>query len=102
MILKGLKFAVIGLMTLLSSNVMGQDLLAKQAPIDRKMRGVDSVALQRLVVKETGGIPSAALYPNWDNSYVNSYSSVLLPEKFDIDLSLRESERLEAIYIVKF
>lgn len=86
MILKELKFAVIGLMTLLSSNVMGQDLLAKQAPIDRKMRGVDSVALQRLVVKETGGIPSAALYPNWDNSYVNSYSSALLPEKFDIDL----------------
>ncbi|MCQ2268961.1 MAG: peptidoglycan DD-metalloendopeptidase family protein [Bacteroidaceae bacterium] len=86
MILKGLKFAVIGLMTLLSSNVMGQDLLAKQAPIDRKMRGVDSVALQRLVVKETGGIPSATLYPNWDNSYVNSYSSALLPEKFDIDL----------------
>lgn len=86
MIFKGLKIAALGLFTLLSSNVMGQDLLAKQAPIDRKMKGVDSIALQRLVVKETGGIPSAALYPNWDNSFVNSYSSTLLPESYDIDL----------------
>lgn len=65
---------------------MGQDLLAKQAPIDKKMRGVDSIALQRLVVKETGGIPSATLYPTWDNSYVNAYSAAALPDKYDIDL----------------
>ena len=87
MIFKGLKIAAIGLLTLFSSNVMAQDLLAKQAPIDRKMRGVDSVALQRLVVKETGGIPSADLYTNWDNSSVNAYASALLPDKFDIDLT---------------
>lgn len=86
MILQKLKIAAIGLLTLVSSNVMGQDLLAKQAPIDRKMRGVDSLALQRLVVKENGGIPSATIYPNWNNDFVNSYSDALLPEKFDIDL----------------
>ena len=86
MIFKGFKILAIGVMTMLSSNVLAQDLLAKQAPIDRKMRGVDSIALQRLVVKENGAIPSASLYSSWNNSTVNPYSSIVLPEKFDIDL----------------
>lgn len=86
MIFKGIKILTIGVLTLFSSNALAQDLLAKQAPIDRKMRGVDSIALQRLVVKENGAIPSASLYSTWNNSTVNPYSSSTLPEKFDIDL----------------
>lgn len=86
MTLKRLKIAVLGMLSLVSVNAVGQDLLAKQAPIDRKMRGVDSLALQRLVVKENGGIPSASLYGTWNNAYVN-YSDALLPESFDIDLT---------------
>ncbi len=31
---------------------MGQDLIARQAPIDRKMRAVDSVEIQRLFQQE--------------------------------------------------
>lgn len=74
------------MISLVSVNAVGQDLLAKQAPIDRKMRGVDSLALQRLVVKENGGIPSASLYGSWNNDYVN-YSDALLPDSYDIDLT---------------
>ena len=86
MIFKTLQIAVLGMLALVSTPALGQDLLAKQAPIDRKMRGVDSVALQRLVVKESGGIPAADLYTKWDNQTVNAYSDVMMPEKFDIDL----------------
>ena len=32
----------------------GQDLLARQAPVDKKMRAVDSIAIQRLFQKAAG------------------------------------------------
>lgn len=81
-----LKIALVGIFSLLSVGVMGQDLIARQAPIDRKMRGVDSVALQRLVIQENTENPSASLYPSWDNDYVSAYGNVELPETYDIDL----------------
>ena len=65
---------------------MGQDLLARQAPIDRKMKAVDSVALQRLI--ETEAIyesPSADLYEDWDNMHAHSLTTVL-PDSFRISL----------------
>ena len=37
--------AFLALATMSSLPTMGQDLLARQAPIDRKMKAVDSVAL---------------------------------------------------------
>ena len=40
---------------------MGQDLLARQAPIDRKMKAVDSVALNRLIMNEMLESPAADL-----------------------------------------
>lgn len=86
MSLKGLRLAALGCVALFNVSAMGQDLIARQAPIDRKMQGVDSVALQRLVVKENGGIPSASLYPSWNNEHVNAYGNAVMPERFDIDL----------------
>lgn len=81
-----LKYVAVGLMALCSVTVDAQDLIAKQAPIDRKMRGVDSVALQQLVIKENLENPSASLYPSWDNQYVSAYANAVLPETYDIDL----------------
>ena len=43
-----LKTGAVVVLAMLSMPVAGQDLLARQAPIDKKMRAVDSVALQRL------------------------------------------------------
>lgn len=83
---KALKLAVIGLMTLCSVSAVAQDLIARQAPIDRKIRAVDSVALQKLVVKENTANPSASLYPSWDNRYVATYADATLPDSYDIDL----------------
>lgn len=40
--------AISFVLTIMATPVMGQDLLAKQAPIDRRMKAVDSMALKRL------------------------------------------------------
>ena len=42
--------------------MMGQDLIARQAPIDKKMKAVDSVALNRLIQTEQMETPAADLY----------------------------------------
>ena len=65
-----------------------QDRLADVAPIDRKMRTVDSISLVR--IGEQTSIndlqnPAASLYPNWDNEYTRTYD-VALPSEYRIDL----------------
>ena len=62
----------------------GQDLLARQAPIDRKMKAVDSVALSRLIQFEQMGSPAADLYQDWENHY--AHRETALPDTFRIDL----------------
>ena len=64
----------------------GQDLLANQAPVDKKMRAVDSVALQRLFLQESLEDPAADLYPNWEDQYINAFANVELPQEYKIDL----------------
>ena len=65
-----------------------QDKLADVAPIDRKMRTVDSISLVR--IGEQASIndlqnPAASLYPSWDNEYTRTYD-VALPSEYRIDL----------------
>ena len=52
MILKCVKVVAAAAFALVSLNVSGQDLLARQAPIDRKLKAVDSVALIRQIKAE--------------------------------------------------
>ena len=63
---------------------VAQDLLAKQAPIDKKMKAVDSVALSRLIQNEQLESPSADLYNEWDNRY--AHKATALPDSFNINL----------------
>ena len=67
---------------------IAQDRLASIAPIDRKMRAIDSISLVRLSEQESLAElqnPAAALYPLWDNEYTRSYD-VALPSEYKIDL----------------
>ncbi|MCR5820114.1 MAG: peptidoglycan DD-metalloendopeptidase family protein [Bacteroidaceae bacterium] len=64
----------------------GQDLLARQAPIDKKMRAVDSVSIQRLLEREHKDDIVSTLYPDWEADFINRYSSVSLPQEVKIDL----------------
>ena len=58
-----LKTGAVVVLAMLSMPVAGQDLLARQAPIDKKMRAVDSVALQRLIGDEQLKIPRLVFSP---------------------------------------
>jgi murein DD-endopeptidase MepM/ murein hydrolase activator NlpD len=62
----------------------GQDLLANQAPIDRKMKAVDSLMLQQLIINEVWESPAAELYTDWDNKY--AHKATELPDSFLINL----------------
>ena len=64
--------------------VAAQDLLAKQAPVDRKMKAVDSMVLKRIIEQEEKYNPSADLYEDWNNVY--AHRETTLPDSFRIDL----------------
>lgn len=86
MILKKLKtISFIALATLNIIPAMGQDLLANQAPIDRKMKAVDSVAFRQLLQTEATEMPGNDLYQDWDNRYVSRVNGIL-PDEYRIDL----------------
>jgi murein DD-endopeptidase MepM/ murein hydrolase activator NlpD len=86
MILKQLKtITFMALATLSTLPTMGQDLLANQAPIDRKMKAVDSVAFHQLLQTEATELPGTDLYQDWDNRYV-SRANGILPDEYRIDL----------------
>ena len=82
-ILKTIAFLALATMSTLPT--MGQDLLARQAPIDRKMKAVDSVALHRLIEAETFEAPATDLYDDWDNSHAHSQVTHM-PDTFRISL----------------
>ena len=71
-------------MALSAAPVAGQDLLARQAPVDRKMKAVDTVALRSIIEREQAGSLSAQLYNEWSNKY--AHRATQLPDSFRIDL----------------
>lgn len=78
------KIAIFACTALISIPAMGQDLLARQAPVDRKLKAVDSVAFRNLIQHEEMENPSEALYDEWDNKY--AHKATALPDSFLIDL----------------
>ena len=71
--------------TLTATSAAGQDLLARQAPVDRKMKAVDSIVLNRLIEQELLENPAGDLYDEWDNELTH-YSGNTLPDEMTIDL----------------
>lgn len=85
MLRKKLKtITILAVMALSALPTMGQDLLARQAPIDRRMKSVDSIALQRIIENEEYESPAADLYDDWNNKY--AHRATALPDSFRIDL----------------
>ena len=79
------RFALIALALTAVMPASAQDLLANQAPIDRKMRAVDSIQLQQMLESETVQQSAAAqLYNDWNNVY--AHRETALPDSFLIDL----------------
>lgn len=77
-------FAISMLLAVTSTTANAQDLLARQAPVDRKMAAVDTIMLRNITMREELESPSADLYANWDNKYAHRATG--LPETYKIDL----------------
>ena len=88
MILKCIRTVAVAALAMFSLNVAAQDLIARQAPIDRKLKAVDSLALVRQIKAEQAFYPAYSLYPTWKNDRVHAYgNTVSVPDSFRIDLT---------------
>lgn len=61
-----------------------QDLLARQAPIDRRAKALDTMVINRLREAEEIEEPSSELYNDWNNNYAHRGGN--LPDVYKIDL----------------
>lgn len=76
--------AIASIFTMTATSAVAQDLLARQAPIDRKMKAVDTLVLHNILVRENAETPAAALYEDWDNVY--AHRATQMPDSFRINL----------------
>ena len=81
-----IKTTVFAVAAVVSLNSFSQDLIARQAPIDKKLKSVDSLALQKQIRAEQSLYPAFDLYPNWDNETVRAYGDAIIPETYTFDL----------------
>lgn len=63
-----------------------QDLIARQAPVDRRLRAVDSIAIQRAVDRDMSGNLSSDIYTSWVTNRAHPYKRDEVPESYKIDL----------------
>ena len=80
-------FKTIALTLVLTSSTLpmaAQDLIAKMAPVDRKVKALDTLALNTIKERENMESPSADLYQDWDNRF--AHKATELPETYRIDL----------------
>ena len=63
-----------------------QDLIARQAPVDRRLRAVDSIAIQRAVDRDMTGNLSSDIYTSWVTNKAHPYKRDEVPESYKIDL----------------
>lgn len=76
--------AITAVMVLATVPAAAQDLLARQAPVDKKLKAVDTLALRSMVQREQAAAPSGQLYKDWNNRYAHRASE--LPDSFNINL----------------
>ena len=82
-----IKTGLVAVAAMVSLSSFSQDLIARQALIDKKLKTVDSLALQKQIRAEQSEYPALSLYPNWNNQYVHAYGNAIIPETYTIDLT---------------
>lgn len=82
-----IKTLFIAAAAMVSLNSFGQDLMARQAPIDRKLKSVDSLALQKQIRAEQALFPGIDIYPVWTNETVQAYKDAAIPDSYTFDLT---------------
>ncbi|MCS3102313.1 M23 family metallopeptidase [Bacteroides ovatus] len=82
-----IKTGLVAVAAMVSLSSFSQDLIARQAPIDKKLKSVDSLVLQKQIRAEQSEYPALSLYPNWNNQYVHAYGNAIIPDTYTIDLT---------------
>ena len=82
-----IKTGLVAVAAMVSLSSFSQDLIARQAPIDKKLKSVDSLALQKQIRAEQSEYPALSLYPNWNNQYVHAYGNAIIHDTYTIDLT---------------
>ena len=73
-------------MAVVALPIVAQDKLANVAPVDAKMRAIDSISIKRLIQQEQiWENPAEELYPQWHNEFTNNFGAPL-PAEYKIDL----------------
>jgi len=81
-----IKLVLAATTAMVSLSAFSQDLIARQAPIDRKLKSVDSLALQKQIRAEQAAYPGLSVYPNWSNEHVQAYRDAIVPDAYQFDL----------------
>ena len=82
-----IKTLFVASLAFVSLNSFSQDLIARQAPIDKKLKAVDSLSLQRQIRAEQSEYPALDLYASWSNEFVHRYKDLKVPDTYTIDLT---------------
>ena len=77
-------FAIASILAFSAVTGSAQDLLARQAPVDRRSAAADTIVLQSLRHREEMENPSSDLYPTWENRY--AHKATPMPDVYRIDL----------------
>jgi len=78
-------FAITFVLAIAAEPVFAQDLLARQAPVDRRAKKLDSIEVKAFEAKENFETPAAKLYGDeWNNTY--AHRETALPDSFVINL----------------
>ncbi|MDR1003735.1 MAG: peptidoglycan DD-metalloendopeptidase family protein [Prevotellaceae bacterium] len=71
---------------MISGSISAQDLIARQAPIDKKLNSVDSLALQQQIRTEMAEQQAVDIYPDWDNNTIR-YNNAVIPDTYTFNLT---------------
>ncbi|MBQ8098256.1 MAG: peptidoglycan DD-metalloendopeptidase family protein [Bacteroidaceae bacterium] len=80
-----LKVQLLAVAAFCSVSAMGQDLMARQAKMDKQLKAIDSVSMQRSIQKEIT-ITTSNLYTTWTHDAVDAYKGARKPLYYKIDL----------------
>lgn len=78
------KITVVALLAFTALPSFGQDLLARQAPVDHRMKSLDTLAISHYRMVEDRENPSSDLYDDFTNKY--AHKATPLPDHYRIDL----------------
>lgn len=77
-------YLIITIILFVAAPASAQDLLANQAPVDKKMRAVDTLVFRQIIEREASATLGAGLYEDFTNQY--AHKATELPDSFRIDL----------------